>query len=230
MWDMLHIDSQNYFSGEGDFESNNNIAPKDGLYLIDSYYIGQGQLLNTWDSYSNVVEIQVVIVSDKNVLADFILGLIPLIGDLLTSTPDTSIAVWDAHCVLVDNQWKIFCERNSSAPQYTETTTTTTAITTPVPGSLQVTAQQLYLDYQNDPQGADLKYTGKTIWVTGVVDLSDYYFLSRITLDEVVLCYLADDNLVSNLVTGQTITLQGYCTGENWLNTCVILEDCILIS
>ncbi len=210
MWTMLHSDSQKGYSGETDFQENNIVAPKNGLYLIENYYVAQGQILDTWESYSNVADIQVVVVSNKNMLADWVLGLIPIFGSILTSTPDTSVAVWDARLILVNGQWKIFCERNASTPASTTTTPTTTKPPPPtaIPGTTEISAHELSVNSS--------KYNGKVVWVTGAITniSSDpingpYLTLQDVPGEKAIFCLPSDPDLFSQLVKGQTVTIQG---------------------
>ena len=215
MWAILHTDSQSEYSDVSDFSSYNNIAPKNGLYLLSSYHIGQGRMLDTWQGYSNVANIKVVAVSDKNIVADLVLGLIPFFGDILTAGPDTQVAVWDAHLVSVNGQWKIFCERSSSAPNRTSTPTPTTpspSPTTPAPtviqGLTQLSVHELAINSE--------KYNGETIWVSGPIlsTSASSWSGKALTLqessgDKLVYCVPYNQDLLSQLKVGQIVTIQG---------------------
>jgi hypothetical protein len=78
---------------------------------LDSYYIGSGSLLPSWNNYSNVPEIQVALIANENPVAQFILSLIPIVNTINGMIPTTEVTSWNAHCIKVGNEWKIYCER-----------------------------------------------------------------------------------------------------------------------
>jgi hypothetical protein len=98
--------------------------------------------------------------------------------------------------------------------------------------SLEVNAERLAQDYDDNEVAADKIYKGQRIRVTGTVseikkDITDdiYVLLDGINMVRNVQCFLDDENAASKLRKGQTVTLEGDCDG---LLMNVILKDCIL--
>ncbi len=92
------------------------------------------------------------------------------------------------------------------------------------PGSVQVTAQQLYLDYATNTSGSDAKYKNKTVVINGVIGSVNTgttasigfvttHYISGSTETTRVGCNFASASSISGLIKGQTVTVQGYCTG-----------------
>ena len=215
MWNVLHPDSQKEYLGELDFESNNAVAEKDGYYLLSSYFIGEGKMLSSWKSYSNVVDIQVVVISEKNGWANLILGLIPIISDLNSMAPSTEVATWDAHCVLVNGQWQIFCERNSPAPQ-TPPSSQVTIVPPDGNGVYKLTSSQLIQSYATNRTLTQNAYFNKTLQLTGTIvsfgstDNVVYLSFTDPSSSQTVRCYFqVKPTQWSSLKVGQSVTLQG---------------------
>lgn len=120
MWNMLHPDSQRYYTDADDFASNNSVAQKNGYYLLSQYNIGSGKILTSWNGYSNAAEVKVVLIRNKNSLASLVLSWIPVIGTLESFMPSMETAKWDAHLVKVGNDWKVFCEKKPSSSSSTK--------------------------------------------------------------------------------------------------------------
>jgi hypothetical protein len=139
MWAMLSPNCQALYSSESDFESNNIVAQKNGYYLLDSYFVGSGTILPSWQNYSNVPEIQAVLVANEsstaNIASTILSEVIPGFGLIDGQVPTTTITPWDAHLIEVGNNWEIYCERASgSAPSNSGSITTTT----PSSGGMQL--------------------------------------------------------------------------------------------
>ena len=237
MWPMLSPDCQALYSTESDFQSNNIVTQKySGFYVMDSYYVGSGSLLASWQGYTNVPEIQVVLVANESTAAGVgmeIIAQIPIINLISGMIPTTEIYVWNAHCVHVGNTWEIYCERDSSSTSAsgTQSTTTTPTTTTTVtgPGPFVVTAQELLSN-----SNSSVIYNGKILQVTGPV--KDFNIATKtVTLGQVdssgwVSCYFQDSTAaqISSLSKGQTITIQGNCTGGDLfgptLNSCSFVK------
>lgn len=100
---------------------------------------------------------------------------------------------------------------------------------------IEISAEQLFLDYEENEISADKKYEGKKLKITGKINnigkdiLDDIY----ITLDTghviiSVQCYFAagEEDKVADLKTGEMITLIGKCDGKT-LN--IILKQCEIV-
>jgi len=101
---------------------------------------------------------------------------------------------------------------------------------------IQITAQQLYDEYEANEIAADQKYKGKIIEVSGKVNkISKSAFGDEplITLDAGVLssifCYFHEsyESQLAKLVKGQSVIVQGVCVGIGFVDP--KLEDCVLI-
>lgn len=99
---------------------------------------------------------------------------------------------------------------------------TETEIASEVP-TIEISASQLYADYEANGVAADEKYKGKVLLVTGVVNNIDKDILDAIYVtlkaDEYfgdVQCYFADSHTktAAQLSKGQKITVKGKCDGK----------------
>lgn len=112
--------------------------------------------------------------------------------------------------------------------------------------SLRITADQLTREFQVDNARATARYKGRTLVVTGPATVIDRipgeYQYIRMLLDDPkefgaltreVMCLFPEYRLkdrAMQLVDGQTITVQGKCTGTfTPLAPLVQLEDCTLL-
>jgi hypothetical protein len=229
MWAMLSPDCQALYSNESDFESNNSVAQKNGYYLLSSYYIGSASILPSWQNYSNVPEIQVVLVANENptanIVSTILSDIIPGLGLIDGMVPTTTVTSWEAHLIQVGNNWEIYCERASgTAPSNSNSitittnpsTTQSTTSTTQLSGVPTVTAQDLVSEF-NAGGIIGLKYTGEIINVTGVINAVTATSLTLVgTSSEGVTCNFSSANVsqLAGLSTGQTVTIQGKCTGS----------------
>ena len=110
---------------------------------------------------------------------------------------------------------------------------------------LRISADQLIREFQADNAGATARYKGRTLVVTGPATVIDrnpgsYHRISMIlddpreTLARQVMCLFpgtrgANDRLMQ-LVEGQTVTVQGKCTGSlTPFGFLVQLEECTLL-
>lgn len=104
---------------------------------------------------------------------------------------------------------------------------------------LEMDYNVLYQDYQDNAIGADAKYKGKILQLTGLVDdinreiagnpyitfrIGDQYSFKniRITFKK------SEEEKISRLAKGQSVTIKGKCTGL-LLTTTVALNDCEII-
>jgi len=119
-----------------------------------------------------------------------------------------------------------------------ETVTPPSGGTTPPPEEIvvEVTAQELYSDYEANEVAADQKYEDKILQVDGVIisigkDITDtpYVVLGKGEDFELggVQCFFNDEDVVAQLSKGQIATVKGKCTGYLWN---VLVEDCSLES
>ena len=126
MWSLLASDSQQTYTSESDFEQNNVICQKDGSYVIGQYSIGTGIMLQSWETYSDVAEMPVLLVNElsdigylERYVTTSLLAYIPIIGGYVAEQagaelPDMTVTTWDVHCVKEGNDWKILCDREDS--------------------------------------------------------------------------------------------------------------------
>lgn len=112
-----------------------------------------------------------------------------------------------------------------------KTTETEIAAETP---AIEVSARQLYADYEANGVAADEKYKGKVLRVTGKVNTIDRDIMDKIYVtlkgDEYfgdIQCFFAEDHVktASQLSKGQTITVKGKCDGK-MMN--VLLKGCVI--
>lgn len=101
--------------------------------------------------------------------------------------------------------------------------------------AIKITATELYQAYNDNEVGADEKYKGKLIEVTGVIsdigkDLLDTPYVSIKTDDIIgtVQCMFSKDDasLLANLKKDEQITIRGKCKGY-LMN--VLLENCEIV-
>jgi hypothetical protein len=176
MWAMLSPDCRALYSSESDFESNNVVAQKNGYYLLSSYYIGSASILPSWQNYSNVPEIQVVLVANEsptaNIVSAILSDIIPGLGLIDGMVPTTTVTPWDAHCMQIGNEWEIYCERSATAAPTNSSATTTTTLTatttTPSSGGMQL-SDLIPTDTSSSQAWADKAsiWNNKTIQITG---------------------------------------------------------------
>lgn len=112
-----------------------------------------------------------------------------------------------------------------------KTTETSIAAETP---AIEVSARQLYADYEANGVAADEKYKGKVLRVTGKVNTIDRDIMDKIYVtlkgDKYlgdIQCFFAEDHVktASQLSKGQTITVKGKCDGK-MMN--VLLKGCVI--
>lgn len=135
--------------------------------------------------------------------------------------------------------------QNTCEPNLTTVTTTMTHIitmdnidtiqTTNVNDVIVVDTKELLDEYTKNEVAADLKYKNKKLQITDAISSisstssgPSINFTNRLIWS--VYCYFDDaySSQVAQFNTGQIITIQGTCTGKEFLG--VILKDCILIS
>jgi hypothetical protein len=101
-----------------------------------------------------------------------------------------------------------------------------------------LTAADLYKEFKADAPGANKKYTGQLIELSGVqgkTEVSDslivvvFVFNQGAFGDEGIRCSVLPDqkDVARKLKTGDPIRIKGYCTGFN--DTDVILEQCTIL-
>lgn len=103
----------------------------------------------------------------------------------------------------------------------------------PPPDLVEVTAKQLFADYQENEVAADLKYKGKLLRVNGKVtriskDLLDEPLVEIATSNEYMPVYasFADKVAVARLKRGQQVTAR--CRGNGASLNHALLADCVL--
>ena len=97
----------------------------------------------------------------------------------------------------------------------------------------EITAKQLFNDYENNEVAADEKYKKKKLAVTGIIkqiskDAFNNPFVSlKVGFLKSVSCYFDDkhNKLISKLQKGQKITITGTCKGKS-LGMLVVVKDC----
>jgi hypothetical protein len=100
--------------------------------------------------------------------------------------------------------------------------------------AVEISASQLYADYESNGVAADQKYKGKVLLVSGTVnnidrDITDNIYVT-LKGDEYfgdIQCFFAEDhvNTASQLSKGQQITVKGKCDGK-MMN--VMLKGCVI--
>jgi hypothetical protein len=240
MWNMLHSDSQKDYQGESDFESNNFIAQKDGLYILDEYYIASGQVLPTWGTYSDIADIQVILVRHENEIASLVLSLIPIIGQFTGLIPAAEVVTWNAHLVKVGDVWKIFCERQNSSL----TSSTSSPKPSPLPpkspnvnGVIEFTATEFLQAYSSDPESTRANYFNKALQISGTVgSLGETDNVPYIALAETdnsgdqFRFYFQDKSYwarVNSLAKSQSVTIQGTWKYNSYQ---LDIDNCALIN
>ena len=124
----------------------------------------------------------------------------------------------------------------SSQNSNTNSTTPTSSQTETAEELLEVDYNVLYQDYQDNAIGADAKYKGKMLKLTGAVDdinreiAGNPYITFRIgdqySFKDVRLTFKkTEEEKVSSLKKGQSITVKGKCSGQLATGT-VSLNDC----
>lgn len=100
--------------------------------------------------------------------------------------------------------------------------------------AIEISASQLYEDYESNGVAADQKYKGKVLRVSGVVDNIDRDIMDKIYVTLKggeyigdIQCFFAEDhvNKAANLSKGQRITVKGKCDGK-LMN--VMLKGCVI--
>ena len=100
---------------------------------------------------------------------------------------------------------------------------------------MDISAKQLYADYEANGIAADKKYKDNVIRITGIVSEidSDIFDAKYVSIEGdgyfgVVQCYLGDSyaSVASHLAKGQTITVRGTCNGKTLVN--IILKGCVV--
>jgi uncharacterized Zn finger protein (UPF0148 family) len=106
------------------------------------------------------------------------------------------------------------------------------------PPTIEVTVDELYAAYKADKTAADAKFLDKLLKLTGIVarivatGISGMRFIVLVGTDEeerqVALCEFnrRHGSKVTQLTTGQTVTVQGRCEGYQ---IHIIMKDCDLI-
>jgi len=132
------------------------------------------------------------------------------------------------------------------APAATITVTETPTITEVLPSVCEnilgqseiiiVTAQQLWDDYMSDAGEANSFYLNKVLQVSGIVDSiidsegtkRSIVFSNSASKWFHVFCSLEDDSVLTAVVEGQHVIIQGICTGS--LLSQVYVSNCAIIS
>lgn len=97
-----------------------------------------------------------------------------------------------------------------------------------------ITAYQISSDYESNEVAADLKYRDKIFRVSGVVEEISRSFTERMVVSlegynyREIHCDFSEEhiNIISKLYKGQSIIIEGKCTGK--MIGSVILEDCVI--
>jgi hypothetical protein len=104
------------------------------------------------------------------------------------------------------------------------------------PVGATVTADQMWMEFRDDPTGADVKYGGKIVQVTGMIDrvipggaVIDAEVRLKGTGRSLVDCVFGPNRLaaVAGLTTGQTVTIRGRYDSHSPSGP--KLKDCILM-
>ena len=105
-------------------------------------------------------------------------------------------------------------------------------ITAETTASVEITAAQLYQEYQANEIAADEKYKDQIIQVSGRIrdignDLMDNPYITLVGDPYFgdVQCYFSEKSIVASLSKGQQITVMGICDG---LMMNVLLNDCVI--
>lgn len=104
--------------------------------------------------------------------------------------------------------------------------------------AIKVSAATLYEEFTTNNVGAENKYKGKMLLVTGTVYNIDKTFFLGTAYVNLMAGYVADGvtayfssegkSQITNISQGQTITILGKCTGRSMGSA--ILDDCILVN
>jgi len=140
--------------------------------------------------------------------------------------------------VMPEVESKTIPETAIEKKQEVEPTPVQTPETEPMPTSPVVTAGELYSAFEADAVGADTKYKGKTLQVTGtankivVKDTYDIYYVMLASAEKHekwnVRCTFdrKHEAELKRLTAGQTVTIQGEYDG---FRTNILLRDCALV-
>jgi ribosomal protein L37E len=217
MWDMVYPDSKVLYKDSNDFASNNGITNYEMFYELNNWDIESAEKISSWKTYSNVVSCKVSLDYKLNTLADmfnwaFLGGVAPSEQKITTTL----------FLIKVGDQWEIYSEHSSSSvPEGPGTSSNgsqtnsspTTGNETTIP---TITAGELISDF-NANGVLGMKYKDQVIKVTGVVNdiSSSSVDLAGPHSYEWVSCEFESSQLgqLANLSNGETITIQGTCTG-----------------
>jgi hypothetical protein len=217
MWDMIHPDSKILYENFDDFASNNGITDCQIVYVFDDWDVESAEKIPSWRTYVDVVLCKVGLSYKLHTLADIV--DIAFLGGIVPREQEVTATVF---LVEVDGQWTIFSEHSpssvsgdtSSSSNESQTDSSSTAIDeSAIP---TITAQELIKEF-NTKGMLGMKYRDQVIKVTGVIDdiLSSSVNLAGPHSLEWISCEFESSQLgqLASLSKGQTITVQGVCTG-----------------
>ena len=140
--------------------------------------------------------------------------------------------------IMTEGEPKVTTEPAAEMAHEVEPTPVPEAEAKPMPTSPVVTAGELYSAFEANAVGADIKYKGKTLQVTGTVnkivvkDTYDIYYVMLASAEKHekwnVRCTFdrKHEAELKRLTTGQTVTIQGEYDG---FRTNILLRDCALV-
>ena len=140
--------------------------------------------------------------------------------------------------IMTEGEPKVTTEPAAEMAHEVEPTPVTMPKAEPMPTSPVVTAGELYSAFEANAVGADIKYKGKTLQVTGTVnkivvkDTYDIYYVMLASAEKHekwnVRCTFdrKHEAELKRLTTGQTVTIQGEYDG---FRTNILLRDCALV-
>jgi hypothetical protein len=141
-----------------------------------------------------------------------------------------TILILGLFVVAIFNSKKDFTDQSDNSAPDVRSGGGATTITPSVP-ALEVDAFQLDADYHANEVSADMKYKGKLLRVTGVVesinkDISDDAWIGLAAANEFMVTHASglSPNQVVNLKKGESITIT--CTGAGMLIESPMLKDC----
>ena len=104
--------------------------------------------------------------------------------------------------------------------------------------AIRVSATTLYEEFNTNNVGAETKYKGKTLLVTGTVYNIDKTFFLGTAYVHLMAGYITDgvtayfsvegESQLTNITQGQTISILGKCSGRSLGSA--ILNDCVLVN
>ena len=231
MWDMVHPDSKAMYRDFRDFASNNGVTDRQIVYFLADWRIESAGRLGSWKGYPDVITCKVRLSYELHTLADILDRA--FLGGIAPSKQTTRTTLF---LVRAGDDWYIFSEHSSNAAtDGSSTGPDETASDAPTDPDAEadiptITARELISDYTGRGM-LRMHYKGQVINVTGVVkDVSS----SSLNLEGPhsllwVSCAFEVSHLgqLSGLSKGETITVQGMCTGGGLFGP--TLNDCRIV-